>query len=205
MEATLVPRSQLFEERAKKLGERFGLEIKPTEWYTTEGNALRVEKPIRMRVHRKCHNCDAFFGLARECPNCEHVRCKKCPRAPPKRSEAEKEESRKRRAALLKERAENPPIVADWDTTEKNIELKKPSKTGGQDLVYKKARQRIRRSCCQCQTQYSTIQSTECASCHHVRCTDCPRDPYVFFSSHTLSLTGGILLFDCITSTNSPS
>ncbi|KAH8894059.1 hypothetical protein GQ53DRAFT_780186 [Thozetella sp. PMI_491] len=176
-DATKVPRAQLYEERAKKLSERFGLEIKASEWYSSEGHALRVEKPIRMRVHRKCHQCDALFGLAKECPKCQHPRCKQCPRIPPKRSEAEKEESRKRRAAMLKERAENPPIIPDWDHSEKKVQLKKPSKTGGPDLVYKKARQRIRRTCCSCQRQFANIQSKTCEGCEHVRCTDCPRDP----------------------------
>ncbi len=177
MEATTVPRSQLYEERAKKLSERFGLEIKPSEWYTSEGHALRVEKPIRMRVHRKCHNCDTFFGHAKECPKCQHTKCKQCPRIPPKRTEAEKVESRKRRAAILKERAENPPIIPDWDFSDKKVQLKKPSKTGGPDLVYKKARQRIRRTCCQCERLFANIQSKGCEGCEHVRCTDCPRDP----------------------------
>ncbi|KAK0715034.1 hypothetical protein B0H67DRAFT_232411 [Lasiosphaeris hirsuta] len=175
-EATEVPRSQLFAERAKKLGELYGLELKPSEWHSTEGTALRVEKPIRMRVHRKCHVCDTSFGLGKECLKCKHPRCKQCPRVPPKRTEAEKEESRKKRAAILKERAENPPIIPDWDTSDKKIVLRKPAKTGGQDLIHRKPRQRVRRTCCQCTKLYASGTKT-CESCSHVRCTDCPRDP----------------------------
>ncbi len=44
---------------------------------------------------------------------------------PPKRTEEEKQESRKRRAAIIKERAENAPILADWDVKEKKVPLKK--------------------------------------------------------------------------------
>lgn len=176
VEATKVPRSQLFAERAKKLGELYGLELKASEWHSTEGNALRVEKPIRMRVHRKCHLCGTSFGLGKECSKCKHPRCTQCPRVPPKRTEAEKEESRKKRAAIIKERAENAPIIPDWDPTPKKIVLKRPAKTGGQDLIHRKPRQRIRRTCCQCQRLFSGGTKT-CDNCEHTRCTDCPRDP----------------------------
>lgn len=175
VEATKIPRSQIFAERAKKLGELYGLELPPSEWHKTEGHALRVEKPIRMRVHRKCHLCSTSFGLGRECPNCAHPRCKQCPRIPPKRTEAEKEESRKKRAAIIKERAEKAPIIPDWDPTPKKIVLKRPAKTGGQDLYYRKPRQRIRRTCCECQKLFTGTKI--CEGCQHVRCTDCPRDP----------------------------
>lgn len=176
VEATKIPRAQIFEERAKRLGELYGLELKPGEWHSTEGHALRVEKPIRMRVHRKCHLCSTSFGVGRECPKCKHPRCKECPRVPPKRTEAEREESRKKRAAIIKERAEKTPIIPDWDTTPKKVVLTRPAKTGGQDLIYKKPRQRIRRTCCQCQTLFLGSKKT-CESCNHGRCTDCPRDP----------------------------
>ncbi|KAK3318667.1 hypothetical protein B0H66DRAFT_247229 [Apodospora peruviana] len=174
---TKVPRIQVFEERAKKLGEQYGLELKPSEWHQSEGHALRVEKPIRMRIHRKCHVCSTSFGLGKECPKCKHPRCKQCPRVPPKRTEAEKEESRKKRAAILKERADNAPIIPDWNPmSEKKVVLRRPAKTGGQDLVHKKPRQRVRRTCCQCEKLFSAGNKT-CESCSHVRCTDCPRDP----------------------------
>ncbi|KAK4140630.1 uncharacterized protein C8A04DRAFT_39718 [Dichotomopilus funicola] len=176
IEATKVPRSQIFAERAKKLGELYGLEIQPSEWHKTEGHALRVEKPIRMRVHRKCHLCSASFGVGRECPQCRHLRCKLCPRLPPKRTEAEREESRKKRAAMIKERAENAPIIPDWDPTPKKVVLKRPAKTGGQDRYYRKPRQRIRRTCCECEKIFVGTTKT-CESCQHIRCTDCPRDP----------------------------
>lgn len=175
-EPTKVLRSELFAERAKKLGEMYGLELRPSEWHSTEGHALRVEKPIRMRVHRKCHVCETSFGLSKECPKCKHPRCKECPRLPPKRTEAEREESRKKRAAILKERAENPIIIPDWDTSDKKVVLKKPAKKGGQDLIHRKPRQRVRRTCCQCEKLYLS-NTKSCESCQHGRCTDCPREP----------------------------
>ncbi|RWA09071.1 hypothetical protein EKO27_g6038 [Xylaria grammica] len=60
--ATRIPRIQIHEERAKKLGARFGLEIKPSEWHSSEGEVLRVDKPVRMRIHRECHRCKSRFG-----------------------------------------------------------------------------------------------------------------------------------------------
>lgn len=179
---TRVSRMQLHEERARKLGERFGLEIQPSEWHSTEGEALRVNKPIRMRVHRVCHECNTEFGTSKECMHCKHTRCKKCPRYPPKRTEAEKVASRERRAQIIKERKENAPIVADWDRSRKPITLTIPSKTGGRDLVYKKPRQRVRRTCCQCSKLFVS-GNKQCPGCEHARCTDCPRDPYALPSS----------------------
>lgn len=175
-----LSKSDLFEERAKKLGERFGLEIKPSEWQsaTPHDSVLRMDKPIRMRVRRSCHKCNANFTSAKECPNCQHVRCTKCARYPPKRTEAEIIASREKKAAIIKANKENAPIVPDYGFDEKEIVLTRPSKTGGQDLVYKKPRQRVRRTCHECKALFATGSKT-CEKCSHTRCTDCPRDPYV--------------------------
>ncbi|CAK7264648.1 hypothetical protein SEPCBS57363_001183 [Sporothrix epigloea] len=175
-ETVKIPRTQLYEDRARKLGERFGLEIKPSEWHSTEGDALRVNKPIRMRVHRTCHQCSTDFGTAKECTSCKHVRCKLCTRYPAKRNETEKQAARERRAVHLQKQKENAPIIADWEFPVKPMILTKPSKTGGQVLVYKKPRQRYRRNCCQCDKLILSGDKT-CTGCGHSRCTDCPRDP----------------------------
>lgn len=181
-----LSKSELFEERAKKLGERFGLEIKASEWQsaTPDDTVLRMDKPIRMRVRRSCHKCNGNFNSAKECPNCQHIRCTNCARHPPKRTEAEIIASREKRAAIMKANKENAPIVPDYGFDEKEIILTRPSKTGGQDLVYKKPRQRVRRTCHECQTLFAP-GSKACESCNHARCTDCPRDPYV--SSHSIT------------------
>ncbi|KAH7375790.1 hypothetical protein B0T11DRAFT_270990 [Plectosphaerella cucumerina] len=171
---TRVLKQDLFEERARKLGEKYGLEIKKSDWYSTEGTALRVEKPIRMRVHRTCAACSATFSSAKECPSCGSTKYK---RYPPKRTEAEKIASRERRAALIKANKENAPIIPDYNyDPRKEPVLTKPSKCGGQDLVHKKPRQRVRRTCHECQSLFTTGNKT-CDKCSHVRCTDCPRDP----------------------------
>jgi hypothetical protein len=173
-----LSKSELLEERAKKLGERFGLELSVNEWQTAtpDDTVLRMDKPIRMRVRRTCHKCNATFSAAKECPNCQHVRCTKCSRHPGKRTEEERIASREKRAALIKAQKENAPIIPDYSVKPKQVALKKPSKTGGQDLVYKKPRQRVRRTCHECQTVFVTGIKT-CDKCGHLRCTDCPRDP----------------------------
>lgn len=177
-----LTKSQLIEERAKKLGERYGLDIKTSEWHvgaaSTDDTVLRMDKPIRMRVRRTCHKCNGTFASAKECPNCQHARCTKCTRYPPKRTEAEMIASRERRAAIIKANKENAPIIPDYtlEFEKKKIILTRPSRTGGQDLVHKKPRQRVRRTCHECQTLFVSGNKT-CANCSHVRCTDCPRDP----------------------------
>ncbi|TFA99273.1 hypothetical protein CCMA1212_008971 [Trichoderma ghanense] len=173
-----LSRLELFEERAKKLNERFGLEIQPMEWQKAIPNdtVLRMDKPIRMRIRRTCHRCNATFGAGKECPNCNHARCTKCTRYPPKRTEAEIIASRERRAAKIKANRENAPIEPDYGPEDKDFVLTRPSKTGGQDLVHKKPRQRVRRTCHECNILF--IAGTKvCERCSHVRCTDCPRDP----------------------------
>ncbi|KAI9167147.1 hypothetical protein HJFPF1_03272 [Paramyrothecium foliicola] len=172
-------RAQLLEERAKKLSERFGLEITATEWHaasTVDDTVLRMDKPIRMRVRRTCHECNSNFTSSNECANCKHTRCAQCTRYPPKRTEQELIASRERRAAIIKANKENAPIIPDYGWDEKEIILTRPSRTGGQDLVYKKPRQRVRRTCHECQRLFKT-GSKKCDECGHARCTDCPRDP----------------------------
>lgn len=172
-------KAQLLEERARNLSERFGLDIKASEWHaasaTVDDTVLRTDKPIRMRVRRACHQCNAHFTNSNECANCKHTRCAQCTRYPPKRTEQELIASRERRAAIIKANKENAPIIPDYAWDEKEILLKRPSKTGGQDLVYKKPRQRVRRTCHECSTVFKP-GSKKC-ECGHARCTDCPRDP----------------------------
>lgn len=174
-----VPKLKLFEERAQALGQRFGLEINASEWQSTEGTALRIEKPIRMRVRRTCHECNATFGKDRECPSCKHLRCSKCIRSPPRRTEAERAATRARVATHIKEQKDKRDtyIVPDWDADCKKMPpLTRPARCPHQDLIRKKPRQRIRRNCHVCSALFRGSNKT-CEECGHTRCTDCPRDP----------------------------
>lgn len=145
----------------------------------------RVEKPIRMRVRRTCHRCQTIFGSDRVCHNCQHVRCKACPRYPPARTKEEKEAR-----ALAKAKGKQPENTSDTPAAAAIIEpsdntrkmertpLTMESRTGGQDVIYKEIRQRVRRTCHQCQTIFKG-HSTVCENCGHIRCKSCPREPYV--------------------------
>ncbi|KAL1967985.1 hypothetical protein VTN77DRAFT_2402 [Rasamsonia byssochlamydoides] len=165
--------SAVQQERARALFAKYGLTLEPEEWMSPRNlNVERVEKPIRMRVRRTCHRCQTTFGADKVCVGCQHVRCKKCPRYPPARSKEEKE-------ARAKAKAEGKTaqrIEVDEPKKSKPPVLTIPSRTGGQDLVRKPIRQRVRRTCHRCQTLFIG-DAKECTNCHHIRCKKCPRDP----------------------------
>lgn len=136
-----------------------------------------------MRVHRSCHKCGTMFGASKLCDSCGHTRCKGCPRHPKKRLAGKnkgievvpiaiKPSSHHLGDALASEAIERPKRAH-------TLVLTKPSRTGGQDLVRKQPRQRVRRTCHCCQVMFRP-GNKECPSCGHIRCWDCPRDPYVF-------------------------
>ncbi|KAM5454839.1 hypothetical protein MaudCBS49596_002136 [Microsporum audouinii] len=152
----------------------------------------RIEKPIRMRVRRNCHRCLATFGADKVCVKCEHTRCKKCFRYPPSKPEAasghahtsepKKERSQKKIVNVASGTAAGGGTTRDRareegrKTCTEKVLLTIPSRTGGQDLVRKPVRQRVRRTCHVCNTLFDG-NATECLNCQHVRCKKCPRDP----------------------------
>ncbi|KAI0117692.1 hypothetical protein GGR51DRAFT_263076 [Nemania sp. FL0031] len=177
--ATRIPRIQVHEERAKKLGARFGLEIKPSEWHSSEGDVLRVDKPVRMRIHRECHRCNSRFGAGNVCPSCQHTRCGRCIRYPDQQTEVERQANRERREALIQKHKDMAPIIPSYDYSPQII-LKRPRKAPTQDLVYKgRPRMRVRRYCHNCQSLISSHskEARTCEQCGHKRCGDCPRYP----------------------------
>lgn len=169
--ATKVMRSQIDADRARKLGERFAVTIEPLST-GPDKETYRIEKPIRMRIHRSCHKCNTTFGNNKICAQCQHTRCKNCPRYPAKKTE------KKDKAPVV------PPKVYDIEPDtyyglREQLVLTKPSpKPGAQPLVRKKPMQRVRRTCHECAALFSPGSKT-CTGCQHVRCADCPRDPYV--------------------------
>lgn len=134
----------------------------------------RVSKPIRMRVRRTCHRCQTTFGPDKVCVNCQHARCKKCPRHPAPKSKPDQPELGIR-ARIPEKKTKDVPVVL----RKAREELTLPSRTGGQDLVRRPIRQRIRRTCHECEAFFPTPDATECINCRHIRCRKCPRDPYV--------------------------
>ncbi|KAG5928013.1 hypothetical protein E4U53_002769 [Claviceps sorghi] len=176
--ASKVSKMKISEERARKLGEMYGVAMEATDVINmaSADTVCRVDKPIRMRVRRVCHRCNTTFAAKGECSQCRHARCEQCPRYPPKESEADSPADMEETAAMARENRENSPILADLFWGNCQVELRRPSKTGGQDLVHRRPRQRVRRTCHECQTLFAP-GSKNCLDCGHARCTDCPRDP----------------------------
>ncbi|KAL4802361.1 hypothetical protein BDV18DRAFT_147377 [Aspergillus unguis] len=156
------------EEKARLLFAKYGMTLEPGEWRTASDVPVqRVTKPIRMRVRRTCHRCQTSFGPDKVCVNCQHVRCKKCPRHPAAKPKDKQERTETALQTIVAQKTQSPA---------KGQQLTIPSRTGGQDLVRRQARQRIRRTCHRCNTTFAP-HATECASCRHIRCKNCPRDP----------------------------
>lgn len=168
------------QERARALLAKYDLSIEPGEWTApTDLQPTRVQKPIRMRVRRTCHRCQTTFGLDKVCTNCQHPRCKKCPRFPSAQENAE--EHRISKQKILDIRSRHPTASVGLRTYSRITEDPHalptlPSRTGGQDLIHKPVRHRVRRTCHCCNKIFGP-GSKECESCKHVRCKKCPRDP----------------------------
>lgn len=179
-----LSRKRLFEERARQMGEKCGVIINTPDLFPGTSRerqtVLRVDKPIRMRVRRICHKCNTTFSVKSECAKCRHVRCDKCPRHPPRHGQASASIDKKAQA-VDKVNQDESAIVADSPCDDDKTELRRPSKTGGQDLVHRTPRQRVRRNCHQCHALFA-LHSKKCEQCNHIRCTECPRDPYVLSS-----------------------
>lgn len=157
-------RSALQQERARALFAKYGLTLESHEWITSHAeptSVQRVEKPIRMRVHRTCHHCGTTYGADKICSKCEHKRCKKCPRYPKKRTPGDKgkEKEKERQVAPKKKKL-----------------LTITTKSGG-ELAYQPPKQRVRRTCHKCEAFFVPPTATTCEQCRHVRCVKCPRDP----------------------------
>ncbi|KAH8681190.1 hypothetical protein BX600DRAFT_14520 [Xylariales sp. PMI_506] len=174
--ATRIPRAQIHEERARKLGISYGLDIQPGEWDSTDGDVLRVEKPVRIRIHRQCHRCSTDFGAGNKCQSCSHMRCSRCIRIPAKRTDEEKKERRERRAELAQMQPQFEPIAPHYGMADP-IVVTRPSRTGGQPVVHKPPRMRVRRTCHRCSTLF-TSSTRVCEQCGHRRCDDCSKTPH---------------------------
>ncbi|KAK6335419.1 hypothetical protein TWF696_002197 [Orbilia brochopaga] len=141
---------------ARQLAEKHGIEI-PEDWPYPARPPIgeRVEKPIRMRVRRYCHVCQTAFGSDKACPSCAHKRCVECPRSP-----ASKQKKKQKHKEKEPEPYEGLTI---------------PAKPAGQDLVYRKIRQRVHYKCHKCETDFAGQR--HCPSCSHNCCKRCQRTP----------------------------
>lgn len=173
--ATRIPRIQVHEDRARRLGDTYGVEIEPSEWHSSEGDVYRVEKSLRIHVRKECHKCQTSFGAGKQCPGCNHHHCSKCSRSPPKKMESEKRSSRERREEMAQQEQEFAPILPHYGLAEPIIVTRPSRIDGGQPLVHKVTRMRVRRVCHRCSTTF--VSSTRvCHNCGHRRCDDCPHN-----------------------------
>ncbi|KUJ06853.1 uncharacterized protein LY89DRAFT_399097 [Mollisia scopiformis] len=169
---TKIMRSQIDADRARKLGERFAITVEPLST-GPDKQTYRIEKPIRMRIHRSCHRCNTTFGNNKICAQCEHTRCKQCPRYPAKKTE-KKEKGPSTTSAPIVVGGIEPDTY--YGLREQLILTKPNPKPNAQPLVRKKPMQRVRRTCHSCSSLFPPGIKT-CATCQHIRCADCPRDP----------------------------
>lgn len=141
-------------ERARLIAKKHDVELTGDWPLPAKPAGERVEKPIRMRVHRFCHRCEASFGGEKVCPSCSHKRCKNCPRTPAKKDKKTKSKKKEK------------DIYAG---------LTLPNKSGGEPLVHKYIRHRVHWKCHKCENDFAG--EVECKSCSHKRCKRCERDP----------------------------
>ena len=156
------------EEKARALFAKYGLTLEPGEWIvpTTVG-VPRVEKQVRMRIHRTCHRCQTTFGADRICSLCHHTRCKKCPQFPGSKSKVSKGKG-----------ATVAGVAAEEGLDKKHGALTMVHRPTGKEMTRRAPTQRVRRTCHQCETLFQG-KATQCENCKHLRCPKCPRDPYV--------------------------
>ncbi|KAF2129673.1 hypothetical protein P153DRAFT_23862 [Dothidotthia symphoricarpi CBS 119687] len=167
-----LDRTTMQQQRAHLLFTKYSLNLESHELISLPVPApyiQRVEKPIRMRIHRSCHQCGTSYGSLKTCPQCTHKRCKKCPRYPNKKNP--------------------PPLQPSSDTSaETTTEIDLPPRRrrklllstttpAGNERAYNPPQQRIRRTCHKCSALFVPHTATICPQCAHTRCTKCPRDP----------------------------
>lgn len=180
-------RNSLQQERARQLFEKYGLTFEPDDLAPTStvassnrsNDVQRVEKQIRMRIRYNCHRCQTTFGATPICSSCEHHRCRRCPRYPPKRARPRNSETGStredgsrggesievdREAKRQKRRSASPPVIS----------LPKVSRSDSDPLPT--LMRRAPRICHKCQTMFRPVGSQVCGSCGHLRCVKCSRE-----------------------------
>lgn len=86
--------SNINEDRARRLFEKYGIPPSQSSEQEPPNKRRRVEKPVRIRIHRICHECKTAFAFDRTCASCGHRRCRQCSREPAKRVKEMLEQAR---------------------------------------------------------------------------------------------------------------
>lgn len=155
------------EEKARALFAKYGLTLEPGEWTvpTTVG-VPRVEKQVRMRIHRICHRCQTTFGADRLCSRCHHTRCKKCPRVPGPGSKIKASKGKGIAVGA---------VVTD-DGLEKKADPLTMLHSASEKEMTMNIQSRVRWKCEKCQTLFKDTEKI-CSNCGHEKCDECPREP----------------------------
>ncbi|KAG6110152.1 hypothetical protein E4U31_006156 [Claviceps sp. LM219 group G6] len=170
---------KMHEERIRKMGEKHGIEFGPSDIFSNDPSEMvdRVDKPIRMRVRRLCHQCDTLFSTNnKECSKCHHIRCNSCPRFPSKTKHDRGSANLEEMQAVMKVTREHSANLGNFLSGDYQVELKRLAETGGPGLVHRKPRQRVRRTCHECKMLFAS-GSRHCNHCGHDRCKNCTRYP----------------------------
>jgi hypothetical protein len=100
-----------------------------------------------------------MYGSEKVCSQCEHKRCKKCPRYPKRKPQNDKETE---------------PAAEEKPKKKRVLTI---TTKAGNELAYQPSKQRVRRTCHKCETAFIPFNATICEQCRHIRCTKCPREP----------------------------
>ncbi|KAG0652797.1 hypothetical protein D0Z07_0588 [Hyphodiscus hymeniophilus] len=188
-------RSQIDAERADRLGQRFKLPKMDAYEFPSrpDREALRIEKPIRMRIHRTCHKCQTTFGGNKICASCEHPRCSQCPRYPAKKAKTAGGTGKENEAAKTMIEGHIEPDTY-WGMGEKAKKKSYPYGYPG-DAYSTTSLLPLNYSCHQCTKVFPGIPHPnspeglaatadpppppKCVRCGHEKCSECPRAPIV--------------------------
>lgn len=173
-----VSKAEIVGQRGRVISLRLGMEVETWEMRTVlpDETVRRMDKPISLRVRWACHLCNSGINLHGKCSKCEHSRCKECHRLDSSIEADDGLVARVRPAKRRSEADDEGHCISEQDWSEDGVVFKKRSRTGGPDLVLRKPRHRVRRTCHVCQADFAQL-SKICDKCQHVRCTDCPREP----------------------------
>lgn len=70
----------------------------------------RVYKPVRVRTHATCHMCNTRFRGSPQCPQCQHRRCARCPKALPRGVQALIDQTKKEILTIASNYQQRPTI-----------------------------------------------------------------------------------------------
>ena len=159
---TAEENNKLLEEKARTLFAKYNMTLEMGEWTPPfKNDSIRVEKKVRMRIHRHCHRCQTMFGAEKLCAECGHTRCKKCPR-----SKMTGLKERKGKSALAGSLVVDDRYLSAIGSDALNLPYRRTWKDlGGSGRIH----------CHKCQTSFAE-NAIQCEACGHQRCAQCPQD-----------------------------